>query len=426
MQKKYEKTPAIHPIPGERMIEKQGILRPISDQRLMLVGAVLAQGSLFVSIPFILRWFSSSQVADWSILLSWVNLLWAFCQLKTDQALVQTTAPAYRMQLFYLGLCSNIILGGTILILAFQLGWILRFSAVIWMFFALILHGWHQMNLSWLLSSHQFRALTALRLLQALLAYPAALLLQPLLGPDTLLICFCGSNFCCGLWARVWGWSPGYTHFNWIVRAGELYRQHRNTFTYLALGNMVISVTDQALVIMVGQFFSPIVAAAYFMAARICSLPISMVNTALSQYNLRWFQDLKEQGQFKPIIPFRFWLKWLPISALYYVPILLFGKDLFGWLLGPDWMYAGSLASIVAVAAWFRFLSNPTSMGYFVMGRTEVFFCFSLLMSAPMWLCLLLGQQHWPLDAILQITAAVQIIILILYNILMLKMMQRT
>jgi O-antigen/teichoic acid export membrane protein len=396
-----------------------------TDRNRMILGGLLAQLSLFACIPLILRVYPASSVAQWSLLLTWVNLLWSFVQLKTDQALVQASDDIERKQLFSIGLWSAGILGFGILTLAYCAGWIEDFRLLGWMVLALLLHGRHQMNLSWLLSMHQFRMLSNLRILQALLAYPAALLGAQGLGQEGLLICFCFSNAFCILMALFGRFTPRISIFIGLINLKQLYLKHQNTFTYLAGGNMLLSVADQAMVLLIAHFFDPISGAAYFMAARICNLPLSLIQSGLGQYNLRWFQDLYAQGQLKPMVPIRFWLKWLPWTALYFLPILLAGPTLFAWILGENWRLSGQIAVLLGFSAALRLLTNPTSMGYFVMGRPAVFFNFCLLLLGVTLLCGCLAWQNVPVFGVLGVFVFLQIIILVFYNLLMLRMMQR-
>jgi len=396
-----------------------------TPQRWMVLGGFLAQLTLFACIPFLLRIYSAAAVAHWSLLLTWVNLLWSFSQLKTDQALVQASELMERKQLYSIGLWSNLIIGGSILTIAFFTGWIASIFLFGWMLAGLLLHGWHQMNLSWLLGGHQFRTLSWLRVLQAILAYPAAKLWHPILGEDGLLICFCASNAFCIAIAYFWRIAPGFFVLIDRLQWKSLFVKNQHTFTYLAGGNMLLSIADQAMVLLIAYFFDPVSGAAYFMAARICNLPLSLIQSGLSQYNLRWFQDLYNQGQLKPRVPIRFWLKWLPYSAVYFLPILFAGPTLFAWFLGENWRFSGQIALLLGFSAWLRLLTNPTSMGFFVMGRPMVFFYFTLLLAGNTLLCGIMAWQQFPFMLVIGAFVTAQIIIFLFYNILMLRMMQK-
>lgn len=179
------------------------------------------------------------------------------------------------------------------------------------------------------------------------------------------------------------------------------------------------------MVLLIAYFFDPVSGAAYFMAARICNLPLSLIQSGLSQYNLRWFQDLYNQGQLKPRVPIRFWLKWLPYSAVYFLPILFAGPTLFAWFLGENWRFSGQIALLLGFSAWLRLLTNPTSMGFFVMGRPLVFFYFTLLLAGSTLFCGVLAWQQYSFLMVIGNFVAAQIIILLFYNILMLRMMQK-
>lgn len=389
----------------------------------MMITTVVSQGGLLAAIPFITRTYAANTVAFWSIVISWVNLLWSFSQLKTDQALVQ--APDHREAgfLYYFGLLTHIILCTIILFVSQWLNIIESWTDLWWIFFAVFFHGWHQMNLSWLVAGADFRKLAVFRSGQILLSYPGALALWYFLKDAGLVGAFCFGNIIFIIIFYLQEKTPPFPQFKAGFSIKNLLIRHRSTMTYLAAGNLFLSIADQALVISIARLIDPVTAAAYFLAARVCSLPVTFMQSSFGQLNLKKYQDLYLNNQLTPEIPIRFWKQWFAVGGLYYLPIIVLGPQLFAILLGQQWHFAGSIAVWLAAAAWVRFLSNPTSMIFFIIGKTKVFFVFTVLLGLNYFLCILLINLNIPFFNILIATTLVQITILLFYNLFILKLM---
>lgn len=404
---------------------KEQIKHPLTR---LLAGNVLAQAIIFGATPLLSRFYTPETIGLWSVTMVMINVLWSFSQLRTDVALFQAGDDTERAGLFQMGVLAH----SFFTVLALVAGWQLDIIQVphwsMWfvVFAVIAAFGVQQMALSWLASKHLFSQQNTLRLAGAIIAYPGGLLLYWLGGEYMLFIAlFLGSVLPALLLMKAskvfrWGGGNGWSYYV------ELIKKHQKTSTLLPLGNLLLSVADQGLVLLIARQYSAPEAAACFLAMRISGAPLSMVQTVVGQYNYRHFQDLYDQGLFTPAVIFRQWLRWSIPTILFFLPIILAGPKLFMLILGKDWRFAGELAVILGPLAAVKLLVAPTSMGFFVMGKQALFFIFSVLLFLAVpgsyWLSCYEGTIHF----IISVVVVYQLFVYLLYNVTMIYFIRQT
>jgi O-antigen/teichoic acid export membrane protein len=388
----------------------------------LLLGNILAQAMTFGCIPIITRLYSPAAISDWSIALVVTNMVLSFSQLRTDIALYQAKTPEERSGLFQLGLVSHLTISVLVIPILVVLHWIhLRSSFdVFLLYFIISSQGILQLTMSWLAASHAFSEQNKTRLLAAVLTYPGAVIL-----------CYLGGDYWLMPALLLGSLVPLLVLFNrvslpifplkWAPNEWKsLLKSHKSTGFYLTAGNLLASLSEQAMVLVIARYYSAYESAACFLALRVCSAPLSLVQAALTPYNLRHFNDLFNQQLFDIQIIIKHWFKWAIPAVLFFVPLFLFGPQIFSFVLGKDWNFAGQIASIIALWAAIKFLSNPTMMGFFVIGKVHLYFVTTLLMASTMIICLYLSIIGGSLLTMLRFFAIAQIIVLVGCNALML------
>ena len=339
----------------------------------LLASQVLAQAILFLSLPLISRIFPALEIGRWSVFQSFALFLWSFSQLKTDISLIQADTEEERRGLVFMGLTLHLLISSVgILVLGMtNYGARLGFTDLWLLLVYLAGFGLNQMAQNYLLSKQLYSELTAIRVLTPLLSFPGSLLLMLLQVPNGLMI---------GLLAGAW--IPAIRPFyqNKIVQCWRqdtihniktYWNKHQKNATLGSINALVGSLSDQLLVLIIANYFKENIVAAYFMASRLCTAPISIVAASIGQYNFRLYQELHRKGQFLPKIPIAYWKKWLPVALVYYGALILFGSEIFVFVLGKDWAYAGYLASLLATPSALIFLTSPTSSAFTVIQKQE-------------------------------------------------------
>jgi len=391
----------------------------------LLLGNGLAQAMLFGGMAGISRLYDAEPIGTWSACIAFINLVWSFSQLKTDVALIQAQGAAEKRQLLDFGLLSHLLFSGIALGLA---RWFGLFSGGhnMLLFMVLASHGVQQMFTAWCLSARAYTQVNWMRVVNVLLAYPGSLLLFFMDGERGLLWALLAGNLIPALVLLLAGKIPLPGGSKPGQHARVLLKKHLQTMSYLSLGNFMMSLTEQGMVLLISIYYDAGQTAAFFLAARVCNQPLSFVQTAMSQYNLRHFQDLLNEGHFSSQVVWQYWKKWLPAGLTYFLPILLLGPFLFRFVFGEAWAISGDMARILAVLAFVRFLNSPTSMGFFIMGKQRIFFLFTLAFVANFGLSILLAWLQYPLLQVIGINSICQVLLIVWYNRVMLQHIDRS
>ena len=389
------------------------------DSGRLLLGNGLAQVIAFAGLGGISRLYDAGPLGTWSTCVAFITFVWSFSQLRTDMTLMQETDRDEKRRLLLLGGLTHVLFSGISWTMAIKFG--LFKTANNFLIFSVLLSHWvQQMAVSWQLSERAYREVNWLRLANVIIAYPGSLVLYYWNGEVGLLWALLAGNLVPALLAGgVRSYQVG-SNMSWhSFRA--LVRKHLPTLSWLSLGNLLLSLSEQGMILLISLHFEPVYTAAFFLAARVCNLPLSFVQSAMSQYNLRYFQDLHDAGQFSSRAVWVYWKKWLPIGVAYFVPVVLFGPWLFMLFFGNMWAEAGEFARILGLLALIRFLSSPTSMGFFVLGKQRVFFGFTLLFTVIFGATVFLAWIGWPLLHLVALNAGLQIVSILAYNYVMLR-----
>ena len=389
----------------------------------LLAGNALAQLMIFGSIPVITRLYPTEAVGQWSIALTVINVISAFSQLRTDIALFQASTDTERNALYRLGITAHIVLSCVTFTVITLLGWVhwASIEAGIVTLFILLAHGILQMSISRMAAQHQFRQQNLYRLAIAFLAYPGAVIGYYIGGSHWLL----GALLMGNMVPLGYLISTQQMSQIWPKNIFTTLKAHKNTGFYLTVGNLLASISDQGMVLLIARFYSSSEAAACFLAMRVCSAPLSLIQGALTPYNYRHFQDLYDTAQFSKNTIIAHWKKWLPIALLIFIPLIPLGMQIFSLFLGKDWNFAGQIASVIAIWSLTKFLTTPTSMGFFITGNTRFFFWSTVLTATTLPLCVYLAQNGWSLLHLMLFFALTQTILLLCSNIFMLYLIDQ-
>ncbi len=388
------------------------------DAGRLLLGNGAAQAIAFAGMAGISRMYNAGAIGQWSTCVAFVTFVWSFSQLRTDMSLMQERNVAEKRRLLRLGLFAHLMFSAIAWGIAYGFGLFLERNNLL-VFSVLASHGVQQMAVAWQLSERAYRQVNRLRIAGMLIAYPGSLILYFLSGEQGLLWALLAGNL---LPALLWVTTESVQDAslpsgNWR----QLIRKHLPSMSYLSMGNFLLSLSEQGMILLISAYYAPVYTAAFFMAARVCNLPLSFIQSAMSQYNLRHFQDLHDTAKFSTGVVWVYWKKWLPAGLAFFLPVLLFGPELFRLIFGAEWTEAGQFARLLAVVALFRFLSSPTSMGFFVLGKQRLFFGFTLLFTLVFGITVLLAAQGMALYTLITVNVSMQVLCIIAYNGVMLR-----
>jgi O-antigen/teichoic acid export membrane protein len=120
-------------------------------------------------------------------------------------------------------------------------------------------------------------------------------------------------------------------------------------------------------------------------ANQLLSMPLSLFGGAIAQvFQRRATQDVHASGHCRPL----FYKTFVMLFAGGLVPTLLLAfaaPELFGWLLGPNWIEAGNVARLLAPMLLLRVVSSPLSTVFYVVGAQRLDFFLTTLGCAITW-----------------------------------------
>jgi O-antigen/teichoic acid export membrane protein len=391
------------------------------DAGRLLLGNGAAQVIAFAGMAGISRLYNAGAIGHWSTCVAFVTFVWSFSQLRTDMSLMQESDVVEKRRLLRLGLLAHLVFSAIAWAISYGFGLFSETNNLL-VFSVLLSHGVQQMAVAWQLSERAYRQVNRLRIAGMLIAYPGSLILYFVSGEQGLLWALLAGNLLPPLlWVKIESvQEPHIPPGNWR----QLIRKHLPSMSYLSMGNFLLSLSEQGMILLISAYFAPVYTAAFFLAARVCNLPLSFIQSAMSQYNLRHFQDLHDTGKFTTGVVWAYWKRWLPAGLAFFSPVVLFGPELFRLIFGAEWAEAGQFARLLAVVALFRFLSSPTSMGFFVLGKQRLFFGFTLLFTLVFGVTVLLAAQGMGLYTLITANVGMTLLCIIAYNSVMLHQIE--
>lgn len=117
---------------------------------------------------------------------------------------------------------------------------------------------------------------------------------------------------------------------------------------------------------------------AFALAYRVISMPVALINRAVSNVLLKELSKIKARGS----AAFGFLMKnfmLLLICFPFFVLIGWQGANLFSLVFGPQWQESGSLASLLSVGLFFSFCISPLSTFYIAYDKNKYFILLSVV-----------------------------------------------
>lgn len=190
-------------------------------------------------------------------------------------------------------------------------------------------------------------------------------------------------------------------------------KRHRSSPKYLLPTSLLDVFTLQLPVLMISNWFSNEEAGHFSMAWKMLAIPSALIGTAVGQVFLQQFSKTWPDAHAARQLLFKTWKVLALVGLLPTVLVVLFGANLFGWVLGDAWRGAGSIAMVIAPMLYAMLISSPTSGTFLILGiqRFSLLFGISSLFYRPIsiWVgfvnnSLLLGLLLFVIFEIIQIS----------------------
>lgn len=224
------------------------------------------------------------------------------------------------------------------------------------------------------------------------------------------------------LYKVVSGYSFAQQNFRGPLLGGETFRcavEYRDFALYRGPQGAINAVSQSLPVFALGMAFDQQAVGFYVLAKNILTAPLSLVGKSVSDVLYPRFSELvSTQGDVRSFI-----LRVTSVLFLLAVPaflaVVIFGREIFGFVFGAHWSQSGVYASWLSVWLLFGFINRPAVSAMAPLGLQKFFLKYELLSVALRLMALVLGVFVFANDvytiAFFSIVGAVANLYLIFY-----------
>lgn len=153
-------------------------------------------------------------------------------------------------------------------------------------------------------------------------------------------------------------------------------------------------------ILLMGSFFTSAIVGFYALGFRVLQMPMNLIGSAVGQVFFQSANEAKNNGNLPRLVDDMF-EKLVAISLFPLLMLMIIGRDLYVVVFGDNWAQAGIYTQILALWAFFWFMSGPFTTLFSVLEKQEMqlkwnVFNFSLRLGA----ILIGGYYESPLMAV--------------------------
>lgn len=359
---------------------------------IITVGTMLAQAIGLAVMPILSRIFTPTDFGLLALFVAVATVTSTIVPLSYPIRILLPEDDNEADAISQLSIFSSLGLGLALGILAYLLsdGWAEKLGllsvkawlpAAIWAGTATALIG----ILSFRMNRHQqYTRMVMMRIVQAIFvagsglllgfwAVNHGLLLAQLIGLSVTVILFAGVLFFGTKWVG-------------LARLREVASIHAKAPRYLLPTALLDVFTMQLPYVLIALWFAAETTGQYRMAYSILALPGALVGSAISQVFYKQFSVIWPDAKAAKALLIKTWKVLALLGLLPLIVVMLFGAELFSFVLGDAWREAGLMASILAPMVFVSLIHSPTSVSFLPMGLESkmLYFGVSVLLYRPM------------------------------------------
>jgi O-antigen/teichoic acid export membrane protein len=142
--------------------------------------------------------------------------------------------------------------------------------------------------------------------------------------------------------------------------------------------------------LMIAYYFTPTDVGYYSQGLRLIQMPMVLVGSAVSQVYYQRASEAFHQGELPSVLSNVF-STLFAIGGFPFLVVGIYGRDIFGLLLGFQWQEAGFYAQIMAPWCWLVFCGSPISTTVTVMEYLGSYLVFNIITVSVRFISLLIG-----------------------------------
>ncbi len=146
--------------------------------------------------------------------------------------------------------------------------------------------------------------------------------------------------------------------------------RHRKFPLYDIWAALLNTISWQLPPFLLSAFFSSIVVGYYALGFRVLQLPMSLIGQSIGQVFFQRASEANSQGKLAPLVEAVF-RRLVMVGIFPMLMLAIIGHDLYAVVFGADWAEAGVYVQILALWAFFWFISSPLSTLISVLEKQE-------------------------------------------------------
>lgn len=342
----------------------------------LFVGTLVSQLINLGGLPILSRLYGTEAFALLALFLAINSITLSFSTLQLDLAIVKNEEFQERAGLIKLSFLTSFFISLVVSLLCLSFGKFLNsqinkeFSLLIFVY--MLVTAGNQILTHFFNSERKYKNIATARILLALVNILLAMFLFNWDSKIGLLAAITLANTISFLFLLFLFRKRIYQTLSIpFLRLGNIYRNNIKFVQFSTPASFLDILSYQFIILFLSRFFSDYITGSFFMALRIVILPTALIGGAISQV---FYKEIAEKYAQQILKTKDFWKIWQLLTILGLLPfsiLFFFGKEIFGFVLGGEWILAGEMASILAIKGFFTFLSSPTSSGFVVMNYQQ-------------------------------------------------------
>jgi len=322
----------------------------------LMSGAAVSQLITLLALPFLTRLFTPAEFGVIAVYISLASILATFSTGRYESAIMlpANDAKAYAVMILSMiwvvitAICSFLIL----LIFNHPLAQWLNLTDHAWLLYylpvsILIMGGFKSLNY-WFNRKKSFKLLAGNRIVQTSTSSSVNLLsgFFTHLGAAGLFTGHITGQFMQSFLLLRKVKRPGKMSSRLPRKAKlkKLAREYRNFPLFSMPMGVLNALSADLLIYLLTMFYNNTLVGFYSNASKVVNYPLVLINSAFSSV---FYQRMSESGSRKRLFRYSFFIN-LILAVLLLTPVMIWGKEIFTFVLGADWAVAGEVGAILS------------------------------------------------------------------------------
>lgn len=177
-----------------------------------------------------------------------------------------------------------------------------------------------------------------------------------------------------------------------IKKVAKKYKNFPKYSTWSALLN---TASVQVPILMLTPFFGSEVVGFYSLSHRVLTMPASLLGQAVGQTFFQKASENKDDRKKLQYITFEVYKKLLYVGCFPILVITFFGKEIFSFIFGAQWIVAGNYAQILSIWILLVFISSPLSTLFIVLNKLRQGLIVDIILFSSRVIALLIGAIYF-------------------------------